>query len=139
MTRKRYTKLLMAAGADRNTANAWATSSRASGWDYGEVVKEDCHTVEILARFMGPGKFTPQIRPHKLRKPTDGLRIDWAFVDETPLIPGILQKRIAEEIKKKPPHLEMTAAYDSAGRIKRIIEVSLVASGGYPLGGGSNE
>lgn len=37
MTRKRFIKLQMAAGCDRNTAEALARRARAAGWSYAEA------------------------------------------------------------------------------------------------------
>lgn len=140
MTRKRYIKLLMAAGADRNTVNTQARLNRKHGYAYSETVEEDAKKYRVLTAFHFHTKDIPvTIRPYKRRKKLDGLRAQWAFVDETPLIPDVIQKKVAEEIKKNPPHLEMATQIYPNGRIKRIYEVSLVASGGYPLGGMDNE
>ena len=40
MTRKRYTKLLMAAGVERNTANRNAAYLRKIGWSYQRIYDE---------------------------------------------------------------------------------------------------
>lgn len=49
MTRKRYIKLLMASGCDRNTANAMARATIEDGDSYAQAYEEDAAVVALVA------------------------------------------------------------------------------------------
>lgn len=116
MTRKRYIKLHMAAGQSRNGAAAIARAARASKLPYAA----DWVFYKAI-----------MYRPVKM--------VDCTTF--TPLMPTNLYTKIAEQIKKKSPaalSAELPAPILLPHR-GRIYEVSLVKSGGYPLGGGGND
>lgn len=54
MTRKRFVKLLMAKGYDRNEANATAEYARMSGRSYAEAYKVHPASVSNLMDIIGP-------------------------------------------------------------------------------------
>lgn len=143
MTRKKFIKELMAMGISRNTATAAAdAASRAEI----PLIKAAGRILTMQRVFVGPmapvkywrkefdrslraqAERTPRrIRPlAKKTKHMDGLRIDFAIVDEW----------ASMKVMSKADH---DALHRGTARIGKILDVSLVAGGGYPLGGGGNE
>lgn len=143
MTRKKFIKELMGMGISRNTATAAAdAASRAEI----PLIKAAGRILTMQRLFVGPiaptkqwrkafdqtvriqAERTPRrIRPlAKKKHRQDGLRIDFAVVDEW----------ASMQVMSKADH---DALHRRTARIGKILDVSLVAAGGYPLGGTAHE
>lgn len=142
MTRKKFIKELMSAGISRNTATAAADAASRAEIPLTKCAGRILNMQRIFAAPMSPVKQwrkafdqalktqaerTPRrIRPLSKKSRQDGLRIDFAAVDEW----GSMQ------VMSKADH---EALHGAARRLGKIYQVSLVAAGGYPLGGTAHE
>lgn len=148
MTRKRFIKLLMGEYCmDRNTARRCAEYvQRRCGSYLEELFKCEITVRRFSAEYGIPRSillfhekgFNKQFRRFKKTMRVkalapympnhDGLRLDFPDIDEWSQ-PRNLQ------VMSKADH---DALHGGTGRLGKIYEVSLVADGGYPIGGGNN-
>lgn len=130
MTRQRYIKLVMAMGVPRNVAARGAAHARKHGVPYAADLE--------MLKFIR-GKITEKVMD----------KMEQAILYGTGPAPlGIINPIKLEIIPQKPAteyQLRMRPTFgpvlDSRAlvRINKITEVSLVPSGGYPIGGASHE